>query len=164
MKKFILVTILSLTFCLSVFAQREENGIYGALAWQESLETAKSLAKTEKKPLFIFFTGSDWCGPCRMLVSDLFETEKFKEIADKEFVLYEADFPRNKGLVNALQKGDNFKLKLNYGINSFPTVLIINEKGTLLGKIEGYNLGRITNNYYFFMNSVLKKASNASRI
>ena len=47
--------------------------------------------------MLIFFTGSDWCGPCKMLVEDFFESDKFKEIAEKEFVLYEADFPRNKG-------------------------------------------------------------------
>lgn len=159
MNKFVLSVVVSVVLSATLYSQRAEKGIYGELEWQESFEAAKILAKSEKKPLFIFFTGSDWCGPCRMLAEDLFETEKFKVIADKEFVLYEADFPRNKGLVNVAQKSDNFKLKRNYGINSFPTVLIVNEKGVLLGKIEGYNLGRITNNYYFFIDSVLKKVS-----
>ena len=159
MNKIILSVVFSVVLSSTLYSQKVEKGIYGKLGWQESLDSAKILVKSEEKPLFIFFTGSDWCGPCRMLVDDLFETEEFKEIADKEFVLYKADFPRNKGLVNLAQKSDNFKLKRNYGINSFPTVLIVNEKGVLLGKIEGYNLGRVTNNYYFFIDSVLKKVS-----
>jgi thioredoxin-related protein len=94
-----------------------------------------------------------------MLVTDLFDTKKFKKISEREFVLYKADFPRDKGLINGFQKSDNFKLKFQYGIKSFPTVLIIDEKGTLLGKIEGYNSGRITNNHYLFFDSVLEKYS-----
>jgi thioredoxin-related protein len=159
MNKIILSVVFGLVLSSTLYSQEAGKEIYRELGWQESFESAKILARSEKKPLFIFFTGSDWCGPCRMLVSDLFGTEKFKGIADKEFVLYKADFPRNKGLVNVAQKSDNFKIKLNYGIKSFPTVLIINEKGTLLGKIEGYNSGRVTNNYFFFIDSVLKKIS-----
>ena len=159
MNKILLSLVFSIVFSSILHSQKVKKGIYGKLEWQESYEAAKFLAKSEKKPLFIFYTGSDWCGPCRMLVADLFQTKKFKKMADKEFVLYEADFPRNKGLVNLTQKSDNIRLKRNYGIKSFPTVLIINEKGVLLGKIEGYNFGRVTNNYYFLMDSVLEKIS-----
>jgi len=51
------------------------------LNWQQSFGKAQKLTKSKKKLLLIFFTGSDWCGPCKKLVADFFESEKFKNIA-----------------------------------------------------------------------------------
>ncbi len=127
------------------------------LNWQQSFSNAQTLSISEKKPLLIFFTGSDWCGPCKMLVTDFFESEKFVKIADKKFVLYEADYPRNRNLVTPTQKFDNDNLKNKYRVSSFPTVIIVDKNGKLLGKMKGYNLIRNSTYHFSFIDSVLKK-------
>ncbi len=83
--------------------------------------------------------------------------KKFIEIADKKFVLYEADYPRNRNLVTPTQKFDNDNLKNKYRVSSFPTVIIVDKDGILLGKMKGYNLMRNSTYHFTFIDSVLKK-------
>ncbi|WP_335967287.1 thioredoxin family protein [Galbibacter sp. PAP.153] len=35
--------------------------------WLTDYPEAKAIAKQEKKNILMYFTGSDWCGPCKML-------------------------------------------------------------------------------------------------
>lgn len=127
------------------------------IIWEQNFSKAERLSKSKDKPLLIFFTGSDWCGPCKMLVSDVFETDKFKNEVKKDFILYEADFPRNKDLITDSQRDTNYNLKEKYGVNSYPTIVIINKKGKELGKLKGYNLMRDTSYHYAFFENTLDK-------
>ena len=44
------------------------------LVWHTDIKEAMGLAKKEDKPLFLFFTGSDWCGWCIRLQKEVFKT------------------------------------------------------------------------------------------
>ena len=57
------------------------------IKWEKDYEKAVKIAKKQDKPILIFFTGSDWCGPCKMLVEDLFETNRFGKLAKDSFVI-----------------------------------------------------------------------------
>ena len=127
------------------------------LNWQESLETAKKIAQEEKKAILVFFTGSDWCGPCKMLVKDFFESEKFKILAEKELVLYEADFPRNRDLVTKEQEKSNKRLQQNFGVTGYPTVLIIDYKERNFGLRKGYGMIRETSYHFDFIDQSLNR-------
>lgn len=116
-----------------------------SLNWQSSFEDAVKKAKKEKKPILIYFTGSDWCGPCIRLEKDLFATNKFKKISDNKLVLYKADFPRNTDLVAPENRKINKELSHRYAQTSFPTMIIINEKGEVLGRKNGSYMTE----YYF---------------
>jgi len=61
--KNLLVLIL---LCVSVqsFSQDDE---YSNINWLTDLEEAKKESATSNKPILIYFTGSDWCPPCKML-------------------------------------------------------------------------------------------------
>ena len=151
----IIVGLFLLSLSLNMIAQDSTNSSH-TLKWQQDFDNAKSMSKSVEKPLLIFFTGSDWCGPCKMLVADFFESDKFAKFATREFILYEANFPRNKDLVTDLQILDNNKLKKRYKISSYPTVIIIDGNGKVLAKRKGYNLMRDTSYYFNFIESVLK--------
>ncbi len=123
------------------------------LNWTDSFKEALKKSKKEKKPVLIYFTGSDWCGPCKVLDKKLFHTEKFKALADKELILYEADDPRNKNLVEAKRLEVNYDLKRKYKIKSFPTLVLVNHRG----KMIGYKKGLILTEYYYpFLESVIE--------
>ena len=156
MKKLLMLFLISLSISICTYGQESANSTHANLNWQQNFKTAQKLAKLEEKPLLLFFTGSDWCGPCKMLVTDFFESDKFSELATKEFILYEADFPRNKDLVTKSQRTDNTLLKQKYKVTSFPTLLIVNFKGKKLGKKKGYNLMRETSYHFDFLESILK--------
>ena len=45
--------------------------------WLTDYNEAQKIAKEKKLPLFMYFTGSDWCKPCIKLKEDYFETSEF---------------------------------------------------------------------------------------
>lgn len=150
-----LITIISIGY---VNAQDSTEDISHTIQWEHDFKKAQKLSKSTKKPLLIFFTGSDWCGPCKKLVSDFFESEEFSTIADKDLILYEADFPRNKDLVSDSQKKDNQQLEKKYNTSqSYPLIVVIDEKGKELGRKSGYNfLMRDTSYHFQFLQEVLE--------
>ena len=122
--------------------------------WQTSFEEALSKAKNEQKPLLIYFTGSDWCGPCKRLEEDVFSTEKFINMSDENLVLYKADFPRNTDLVSPENKSMNQQLSTRYNQTSFPTMLIINEYGSTLGRKNGVYM---SDSYFYFFEDIVRR-------
>src|SRR5207342_2236488 len=68
------------------------------LVWSNNVDKAVEISKKEKKPLMLFFTGSDWCGWCMRLQSEVFLTPEFTKWAKDNVVLVELDYPRRKQL------------------------------------------------------------------
>jgi thioredoxin-related protein len=107
--------------------------------WLTNFETAQTRAQSEKKLLLIDFTGSDWCPPCIMLERQVFAQPEFKAYAAQHLVLLAVDFPRRKELSDE-QKAANDKLAEQYEIDGFPTVVVLDWNGKILGKL-GYMRG-----------------------
>jgi thioredoxin-related protein len=124
--------------------------------WQENFTKAQELSKKQNKPLLLFFTGSDWCGPCKMLHKDFFETEQFIKIADKDLILYEADFPRRKDILSTEKKKENTKLQSKYSIRGFPTIIILNAKGVEIGRRVGYTFMRDPKPHFDLIDKIIK--------
>lgn len=124
------------------------------LDWQVNFKQALLKAKAEKKPLLIYFTGSDWCGPCIQLRGMLFNTEEFKEFSDEKMVLYKADFPRNTDLVSPENRATNKELAIRYAQTSFPTMILVNERGEVLGRKDGVYMADY---YYQFIKEALSR-------
>ncbi len=106
------------------------------LHWLTDFDAAKAQARSEKKMLLINFTGSDWCPPCIQLEKELFSKPEFAQYAAKSLVLLEVDFPRRKEL-SSEQRAANNKLAGEYGIEGFPTIIVLNSDSKPLGKF-GY--------------------------
>jgi len=83
------------------------------------------------------FTGSDWCGYCIKLHKEVFDTPEFEKFA-KDYVLVELDFPKRKEQP-AAEKTKNQAAQKKYGVNGFPTVLILTVGGKVLNRAEGYS-------------------------
>jgi len=115
--------------------------LYSASAgeWLTDLPKAQAQAKQEKKLVLLDFTGSDWCGWCIKLKGEVFDLKEFKDYADKNLVLVEVDFPRKKEL-SAEQKQANNALQEKYGIEGYPTIIVLDGDGKKVGKL-GYMKG-----------------------
>ena len=107
--------------------------------WLTDWKVALERAKKERKPILADFTGSDWCGYCIKLKDEVFSTAEFKEWAEKNVILVEVDFPKQKEQSAAL-KAQNQELQTKYRIQGYPTVLFLDAKGKELGK-SGYRKG-----------------------
>ena len=77
-----LLSILLITLTLNSFAQEK-------VTWHTDMEKAVNLSIQSEKPLFLFFTGSDWCGWCKKLVSEVFNKQEFKKWANQNVIVVE---------------------------------------------------------------------------
>ena len=91
------------------------------LVWYTDANQAQQLSNSQKKPIFGFFTGSDWCGWCRKLQNDVFAKKEFIKWAAKNVILLELDFPRNKQLSPELAKQNN-ELQQVFKVAGYPTI------------------------------------------
>ncbi|MEQ8767688.1 MAG: thioredoxin family protein [Planctomycetota bacterium] len=107
--------------------------------WLEDHDVAFEKARETGKPILMDFTGSDWCGWCIKLDREVFSTDEFKTWADENVVLLEVDFPKRKALpVEQIEA--NQSLAKKYGIRGYPTIIVTNADGELLGQF-GYAEG-----------------------
>lgn len=107
--------------------------------WITSYEQGQQEAKANNKLVLLDFTGSDWCGWCVLLDREVFSKPKFKEYASKNLVLVEVDFPKTKPVPDAARK-ENLRLAELYQVQGFPTIIVLNGDGQLVGEF-GYVKG-----------------------
>ena len=109
------------------------------LTWETNVKKAAELSNKTHKPMFLFFTGSDWCGWCLRLQKDVFKTPEFVEWAKKSVILVELDFPRKTPQSQEIMQQNN-ELQQAFGVQGYPTVWFAN--GTLKdGKVNFSQLG-----------------------
>ena len=94
------------------------------LTWQTDMNKALEISKKSKKPLFLFFTGSDWCGWCIRLQKEVFKTPEFAKWAKDNVVLVELDFPRSTPQQPEIKK-QNAELQQTFQVQGYPTVWFV---------------------------------------
>ena len=95
------------------------------LEWHTDLMKVYDISHKNKKPVFAFFTGSDWCGWCKKLQADVFSKPEFIAWAKKNVILLEIDFPRGKVLSPELTN-QNASLQQSFGVSGYPTCWMFN--------------------------------------
>ncbi len=93
------------------------------LKWLDSYEQAAKISKETNKPILANFTGSDWCGWCKVLDKQVFSTDEFKTWASENVVLLVLDFPKRKKLPQAIQI-QNYTLQKAFGVRGYPTITL----------------------------------------
>ena len=112
---------------------------FSAADWHTDLKEAEQLATKEHRHILLNFSGSDWCGPCMRLRKEIFESAVFKEMADTQLVLVNADFPRNKkNQLSAEQQRLNDAMADQYNPQGkFPYTVLLDANGKVLREWDG---------------------------
>lgn len=92
--------------------------------WYHNWDEAMNIAKATGKVMMVDFYAV-WCGPCKMMDAEVFQTEQFKN-STKDFVLVKIDAEVDVALAK------------KYGIEAYPTVKFINNKGAVVHEYVGY--------------------------
>ena len=109
-------TLIIVLLVIGSFASQAQE-----LVWQTDINKAISISSKEKKPMLLFFTGSDWCGWCIRLQKEVLKTPEFAAWAKKNVVLVELDFPRRTPQSDAI-KNQNAGIQQAFGVQGYPTV------------------------------------------
>ena len=115
MKKLILLVIFIPIISFSQFSKFSANNIQEFESWM-------NYAELENKAVIIDFV-ADWCGPCKTMDKQLWNSEEFKLL--KNYVFIEVDIDKNTLLAR------------KYGITSIPRVIVEvanNKKDVLIDK------------------------------
>ncbi|ANQ52681.1 thioredoxin family protein [Flammeovirga sp. MY04] len=143
MKKLIISLFVFFGFTISILAQ--ENKEIPAITdpvtkagWTNDANYAIKTAQDEKRPIIMDFTGSDWCGWCKKIDREIFDTPEFKKwVKENNIILLELDFP--KGVKQSDQlRAQNYYLAQEYKIQGYPTIFIVKDgKGIQMGYQKG---------------------------
>ncbi len=108
--------------------------------WTDDLDAALKRAQAQKKLVLVNFTGSDWCRWCRKLEEEVFAKPAFRTAAKSRFELVWVDSPKDAKLLSPAAAERNPKLVEKYKVETFPTILVLDGKGTKLAQL-GYEPG-----------------------
>lgn len=91
-----------------------------------SFQSALEKAKAEKKVVFVDFW-AEWCGPCKMMASEVFSQPEVGEYFNAHFVCVKVDVeaPANKEIAK------------RYEIVSLPTMAFLSADGKILRRVVG---------------------------
>jgi thioredoxin-related protein len=118
LSRFVFILFLLGSFVTGKVNAQEQKG---GLTWYTDINQAYELSNKTSKPIFAFFTGSDWCGWCHRLERNVYSKPGFKEWAARNVILLELDFPRNKTLPEAITQ-QNAGLQQFFHVQGYPTV------------------------------------------
>lgn len=163
----ILGAFILLSGLTALYAFKAEGEDKSGLKWYTDLNEAHKLSIKTKKPIFGFFTGSDWCGWCHKLQRDVFAKEEFIKWAKDNVILLEIDFPKRKVLPEALRK-QNQDLQAAFKVMGYPTVWFFNAskdeknnyKITALGQTgypQGAEIGKEEKKFLEAANKIIGK-------
>lgn len=106
----------------------------GAMAFAQGIKFEDSnfatiLAKAKKENKLIFVDAyASWCGPCKLMVKNVFPQKAVGEYYNSHFVNAKID----------MEKGEGVDLAKKYNVKAFPTYLFIDGNGEVVHRTLGY--------------------------
>lgn len=98
-------------------------------AWTSDFEAAKKTSLEKGLPMMLDFTGSDWCGWCKLMDRKVFAEKAWDDWAKTNVVCVTIDFPRDESKITPKIKRQNESLAERFGIRGFPTFVVLSAGG-----------------------------------
>ena len=118
--------------------------------WEASEIIAKQRAAREGKPLLIWFTDSSKSPMCKALSQELFSTDEFGKWAEEKLVRLRVDVNVSAEDASTLDQKETLlidranyvtALKKRYKILGYPSLVLLNPSGEVIGRYRGYKRG-----------------------
>ncbi len=101
---------------------------FSQINWVNDMTVAKALAMGQNKMILIDFWAT-WCGPCRKMEDDFWNTDKVNAIKDKVIFL-KIDIDNNRNLAS------------KFGVRGIPYVVLADIAGNKVWDVVGYQDGK----------------------
>lgn len=130
-----LLLIIAVTF-LVIRTMRQGWSVAGG-ELPKSVAGLVTKAKSLDRKLVLLITGSDWCPACQQMERGMLSTPEWAAFAAGEVVFQVYDYP-NGGESKSPAHEDLLKLP---GFEGFPTLVVADASGKVLGMRAGYGGG-----------------------
>ena len=117
-----LLSLWAVLFICHVFCYAQDGVVFRTLSFNEALQAAGK----ENKLLFIDCYTS-WCGPCQIMMRDVFPQKKAGEFFNSQFVCVKYD----------MENGEGPSLVKKYNVVAYPTFLLLRPDGTEVHRVVG---------------------------
>ncbi len=99
----------------------------GEVTWVKDYNDALKQAGEQKKSVVLDMSAS-WCGFCRRMAREVYPAQEF------------VDYSRNHVFIRLFADTDpqGEQLSRKFGIEGFPTILVLNPQGKELGRVVGF--------------------------
>ncbi|MCB1171917.1 MAG: thioredoxin family protein [Leptospiraceae bacterium] len=115
--------------------------------WSNSLENSLKQAASANKPLIIDIYAS-WCMYCRRMQSEVYPDPAIQKLTN-QFIRVRLNGEKHPDLMT------------RYTVRGFPTMIFLNSRGLLIGRLSGYqNAGRLSK----YLNEMLNQARENKKI
>jgi thiol-disulfide isomerase/thioredoxin len=128
-------------FSMPLFSQAD-NYEPAHEGWLVTVEEAYQESQKTGKPIMAYFTGSDWCPPCRRFSAAVINQPEFNKWANDKVVLLELDNPRRKAVPDQIRQ-QNESMRQAFNVTGVPTIWVFNlNKNQSNGQFEIEAIGR----------------------
>ena len=107
----------------------------------DDLDAAMKSAKENGRNIMAVFSGSDWCIWCKRLENEILSADEFLEIATNAYELVYVDNPKDEKLLSEKGRRNNRRLTGKYGVQGFPSVLVLDADGKVVAQFGYENVG-----------------------
>lgn len=111
----------------------------GYTVWSTHYLSAVQQAQRENKALLLLFTGTGWCKYCNMLEKEVFSQPEFSRLSS-HLVFVKIEHPIPQAHLSPEEAQQNRELERQYGVKEYPTVIVVDAQGQILGR-AGYEAG-----------------------
>jgi protein disulfide-isomerase len=126
--------------CLAAFALLQP-ALTCDISDDTNFEISAALARSTNRPLLLAFLGTDWSISSLKLDREVFDQAEFTDNANYNFVLCKLHFYQTQERAAETIR-QNEELATKYGIQEFPTVVVLSSDGRDIGRV-GYIPGGV---------------------
>lgn len=103
--------------------------------WRTDFAAAQQDAQRRSERMLVLFTGSDWSPASREFHEQVEGDPAFIAAVADDFVLVKLDYPRGRP-VPAKISAENMRLRDQYDVTVYPTLLVLGPTGALLARVD----------------------------
>lgn len=138
MKKSLQKSLLAFVISLVVmaFSSPKEVGVEGKINWL-TLEEAYALNLNEPRKIFVDVY-TDWCGWCKRMDKETFANADIAAYVNENYYAVKLDAESDRSFELEGQKMTERQVAQQFGVKSFPTIVLIHEDFQKFQPVPGY--------------------------